>query len=90
MSRRPSAGAEPAAQGRTETRARSLAATVFVAAFGVTMGLVSGSSAVVFDGVCSVVNVGMTLPAPLVSSDVIARDVKNRIMKADRGGRAGP
>lgn len=58
----------------------SLAATLFVAAFGVIMGLASGSSAIVFDGIYSVVDSGMTLLALLVS---------HLILRATSAGRAG-
>lgn len=58
----------------------SLAATLFVAAFGVVMGLVSRSSAIVFDGIYSLVDSGMTLVALLVS---------HLILRATSTGRAG-
>ena len=45
----------------------SLTATLIAAAFGVVMGLVSQSSAIVFDGIYSLVDSGMTLVALLVS-----------------------
>jgi predicted Co/Zn/Cd cation transporter (cation efflux family) len=58
----------------------SLAATLVVAAFGVVMGLLSRSSAIVFDGVYSLVDSGMTLVALLVS---------HLILRATSTGRAG-
>lgn len=46
----------------------SIAVTVFVAAFGIIIGLLSGSFAIVFDGVYSLVDAGMTIVALLVAN----------------------
>lgn len=46
----------------------SIAVTVFVAAFGVVFGLLSGSFAIVFDGVYALADAGMTIVALLVAN----------------------
>jgi len=46
----------------------SIAVTVFVAAFGIIIGLLSGSFAIVFDGVYSLADAGMTIVALLVAN----------------------
>ncbi|QIG48297.1 cation transporter [Nordella sp. HKS 07] len=46
----------------------SIAVTVFVAAFGIIIGLLSGSFAIVFDGIYSLADAGMTIVALLVAN----------------------
>lgn len=59
----------------------SLAATLCVAAFGILMGLVSGSSAIVFDGVYSLADAGMTLLALFVSQLILRSTAQDQTSK---------
>lgn len=59
----------------------SLAATLCVAAFGILMGLVSGSSAIVFDGVYSLADAGMTLLALFVSHLILRSTAEGQASK---------